>query len=313
MNGLAQVIGSLLMYGIAKTCHSHLAAWRIMFLICGALTAAMGIVFYFLMPSDPTTAWFLTEKERQAMRIRMMEDREGGDRTNFSLPQLKEALFDYRSWFVFWFGILVTMDSSVLTFASLIIKNLNYNSLQSLLYVAPSGAVQIAFIWIGLLGCMVFPRNRCLVVILLSIPPLVGNILLLKLSLNAGWGLIVSAWLASCISDVMAITMSLSASNTKGNTKRAVTNTLYFIGYCVGCIGGPQLWKNSEAPRYFEGVVTSIVDWCLFVVCVAAYWVLCSWENKRRDREAEFTDTDQTQETARDITDKEDRLFRYSY
>ena len=115
MNGLAQVVGSLLMYGIGKTSHSHLAAWRILFLICGALTSAMGIVFYFIMPSNPTKAWFLTEQELQAVKTRMSLDREGGDKTSFSSAQLKEALLDYRSWFVFWFGILVTMNSPVLT------------------------------------------------------------------------------------------------------------------------------------------------------------------------------------------------------
>ena len=121
MNGLAQVLGSLLMYGIGKTSHSHLAPWRIQFLICGALTSAMGIVFYFIMPTDPSSAWFLTEKERQSMKARMSQDREGGDKTSFSFPQLKEALLDYRTWFVFWFGILVTMNSPVLTVGPLLL------------------------------------------------------------------------------------------------------------------------------------------------------------------------------------------------
>ena len=108
----------------------------------------------------------------------------------------------------------------------------------------------------------------------------------------------------------MAITLSLSASNVKGNTKRAVSNSLYFIGYSVGCIAGPQLWKDKAAPRYFEGVVTAIVDWCLFIVVVTAYWAFCYLENRKRDRES--TDDVQQFDTT-DITDKEDRLFRYNY
>jgi hypothetical protein len=35
------------------------------------------------------------------------------------------------------------------------------------------------------------------IVILLVVVPLVGNILLLKLSLSSGWGMIVASWLMS--------------------------------------------------------------------------------------------------------------------
>ncbi|KAL1982001.1 hypothetical protein VTN96DRAFT_1825 [Rasamsonia emersonii] len=312
MNGIAQVIGSLLMYGIGKNTALSLQPWRVLFVICGALTVACGIVFYFIMPSGPEDAWFLTEREKQVLIERMAADREGGDKTNFSLSQLKEALTDAKAWFAFAFGVLVTMQSSVLTFASLIIKNLNYTKFQTMLYAAPSGAVQVCFIWIGILGCFLLPKNRSLVVLLLIIPPLIGNCLLLKLPLTAGWGMIGSSWLASCISDIMAILLSLSASNVKGNTKRAIVNTFFFIGYCAGCIAGPQLWKDNEAPRFFEGEVTAIVTWCLLFVAMCAYWYMCAAENRRRDQLAGTVEI-RAFEKGEDVTDKEDLMFRYSY
>jgi hypothetical protein len=60
--------------------------------------------------------------------------------------------------------------------------------------------VQVAFLWIGVVGCWIFPRNRSLVTMALIIPPLIGNVLLLKLTVDAGWGMIASAWLVSVIS-----------------------------------------------------------------------------------------------------------------
>jgi hypothetical protein len=66
-----------------------------------------------------------------------------------------------------------------------------------MLYLAPSGAVQIALLWIGVIGCMLFPNNRTYVALALVIPPLIGTVLLLKLSLDAGWGMIAAAWLVS--------------------------------------------------------------------------------------------------------------------
>ncbi|KAG9956740.1 hypothetical protein KCU61_g9605, partial [Aureobasidium melanogenum] len=153
MNALAQVVGSLLMFGIAGNKNLTIASWRVMFIVCGAMTVAIGIVFFFAMPSGPQDAWFLNEREKEVLAARMVKCHEGGDRKNFSVAQLREALQDVKVWLIFCFGLLVTMQSPVLTFASLIIKGLGYSSHETLLYVAPSGAVQLALIWIGVVLC----------------------------------------------------------------------------------------------------------------------------------------------------------------
>jgi hypothetical protein len=116
----------------------------------------------------------------------------------------------------------------------------------------------------------------------------------------------------------MSILLSLSASNVKGNTKRAIVNTMFFIGYCAGCIGSPQLW--TQKPRYTEGVITSIVTWCLLFMTVILYRFLCASDNTKRD-----SDMSSNAEAAGlefqldgnglprdDLTDKEDRKFRYA-
>jgi MFS family permease len=197
MNGIAQVVGCLLMYGIGKNGSLPLAPWRTLFIICGALTIAAGIAFFILMPSGPQDAWFLSAREKQVLSLRMAHDREGGDKTSFSIKQLKETILDPKAWCAFWFGVLVTMQSPVLTFATLVINSIGYSQLQTMLYTAPSGAVQVALLWIGMLLCYILPRQRTIVVVLLCIPPIVGNILMLVLPLSAGWGVIVSAWLVS--------------------------------------------------------------------------------------------------------------------
>lgn len=116
------------------------------------------------------------------------------------------------------------------------------------------------------------------------------------------------------------ILISLTASNVKGNTKRSVVNAMFFIGYCAGCIGGPQLW--TKAPRYFSGVVTAIVTWCLLFVAIIAYRIVCSRDNAKRDADGKNDSSresrageillDQTGAPKTDLTDKEDREFRYT-
>lgn len=77
------------------------------------------------------------------------------------------------------------------------INTIGYDKFETMLYTAPSGAVQVLVLWIGVAGCWLFPRNRTLVILVLIIPPLVGTVLLLKLSTDAGWGMIVASWLVS--------------------------------------------------------------------------------------------------------------------
>jgi hypothetical protein len=123
---------------------------------------------------------------------------------------------------------------------------------------------------------------------------------------------------ASCVTATMSILLSLCASNVKGNTKRAIVNTMFFIGYCAGCIGSPQLWTHK--PRYTEGVITSIVTWCLLFVAVIIYRLLCMADNKQRDTYDGTSTIDMTQDfdldenglPKTDLTDKQDTAFRYS-
>jgi hypothetical protein len=219
MNGIAQVIGCLLMYGIGKNSALPLQPWRTLFLVCGGLTCGAGILFFFLMPNGPKDAWFLSAREKEVLSLRMAKDREGGDKTAFSMRQLKESLLDVKVWFVFAFGVLITMQSPVLTvsrwrsctlycffvrrltaliqFASLVIKDIGYDIFETMLYTAPSGVVQVTFLWIGVFGCWLFPNNRTLVAMALCIPPLIGCVLLMQLTAEAGWGMIASAWLVS--------------------------------------------------------------------------------------------------------------------
>ena len=202
------------MYGIGHR-EMKVAQWKAMFLICGGLTVFAGILFFFLMPTGPDTAWFLKPHEKEIAAKRLQVESEGGDQTYFSMSQLKEAACDIRAYLSFFFGVLITLPSPVIAvsivwplevilincspfleqFASLIIHYLGYSNFDTMLYTSPSGAVQIGFVWVGILFCYLWPNRRCAILIGLTIVPLTGVILLFALPLTAGWGMIVASWL----------------------------------------------------------------------------------------------------------------------
>lgn len=115
----------------------------------------------------------------------------------------------------------------------------------------------------------------------------------------------------------MSLLLSLAASNVKGNTKRAIVNSMFFIGYCAGCIGSPQLWTHK--PRYREGIITALVTWGLLITTVLIYRYLCVSDNNRRDKLASNPNDshlevilDKHGAPEIDLTDKQDKSFRYS-
>lgn len=104
----------------------------------------------------------------------------------------------------------------------------------------PAGALQIITIWVAALG-MRFTKNlRCMWGIILSLVPLVGSICQLTLPATDKWGIVVATWLAACSSSLMVVSLSLAASNVKGNTKKSTVSAIFFVAYCVGCIVSPQ-------------------------------------------------------------------------
>ena len=57
-------------------------------------------------------------------------------------------------------------------------------------------------------------------------------------------------WIISAVSPVFPLMLSLFASNTAGFTKKSLTSTFIFVGYCVGNLLGPQFFISTEAPNY---------------------------------------------------------------
>jgi hypothetical protein len=72
------------------------------------------------------------------------------------------------------------------------------------------------------------------------------------------------------------------ATNVKGNTKKSVVSAVFFVGYSVGCISGPQLWQAQDAPRYIKGCISSLVSWALLVVTFSVYYFYLKRRNNKR-------------------------------
>lgn len=312
-NALAQIVGNFLVYGISKNSNITLATWKVTFLIAGALTLFVGGLFYFLVPFQPGTAYFLTEREREIAKARILMESDRGEKQSFSLNQLKESFdLDWITVSAFLFGFLITATSGPIIFASLYLLNMGYDKYQVVEYGLPAGALQLVCIWTGVAATRIFPNERCLIIMGLILVPLVGNIVLLGLPASNHWGGIVGAWLGSCITSFMSVFLSLIASNTRGNTRKAIVNNVFFLGYSVAAIVYPQWWNYTKDPTYRTGLSVDVAFWGLLEAVVLLYRFWCIRENKRRDV-LEDKGLVPQQDGDADLTDKDDLHHRYMY
>lgn len=149
-NGVAQIVGGLIAYGIAVGAREHGAAidsWKIVFLVTGLLTAAMGVVFWFFIPDNQLNAWFLSKRDRLLAVERIRRNEQGVGNKHWKVYQFREALTDPLTWMFFFYSLAADIPNGGITnFFSQLIVSFGYTKEESLLYGTPGGAVEIVTI-----------------------------------------------------------------------------------------------------------------------------------------------------------------------
>jgi len=123
-------------------------------------------------------------------------------------------------------------------FTSIIVGSFGFDTLGTQYLQVPGGAVQFAALLGGGFICSHFPNSRCIVMIAANLICILGAAMLVGLPASNKWGRLVGLWL--CYFQGLGFSMSLTmvSSNVAGYTKKQVTGTILFVGYCVGNIIG---------------------------------------------------------------------------
>jgi ACS family allantoate permease-like MFS transporter len=101
------------------------------------------------------------------------------------------------------------------------------------------------------------------------IPNIVSGIMMLTLPWSNQGGLLTSIYLGGLGTSGFVLALSWCAATNTGHTKKTTTNAMLLIGYCLGNLLSPQMWKAEYAPRYYIpwGVIlaTYIICPCMLV------------------------------------------------
>jgi len=315
-NGWAQIFGGLVAYGIAVGCRKSgttIEPWKIVFLVTGALTICVGLLFLWIMPDNQLNCRWLSKEDRILAIERIRTNSQGVGNKHFKLYQLKEALLDPLSWAFFFYALMADIpNGGISNFFSQLIVGFGYTPEESLLYGTPGGAVEIVF----LLACGWAGEKygyRVLISIIGLCVAIVGMLLIVALPLSNNSGRLAGYYLTQAGPTPFVALLSLISSNVAGYTKKTTVAAMYLIGYCAGNIIGPQTFRPQDAPRYVPAEVTIICCWvtCLGILLFIHFYCASQNKKKARLRAAPGYVRLENQEWL-DLTDRENVEFVYT-
>ncbi|KAL4906381.1 hypothetical protein BDW74DRAFT_190114 [Aspergillus multicolor] len=308
MNGISAIVGALLAYGAG---HAEGLA------IVGSMTIAWGFVIYAYLPDGPHNAKMLSEYERIVAVWRISRNQTGLKQPRINTSQIKEALVDPRQWLLYLMAICYgILNGGVANFLAAIIKGFGYSPLRTSLLQTPVGAFELVMvIAFGYLSKV--PNMLGVTIVLSCIPGLAGLIGIMKISIERHrFALVAMCWLQGILGAPIILNWTLPGLNTAGHTKRSTVLGIYFVLYCAGNIAGPHLFLHAETPRYPTAIKGLAGSYAGAMGLQVIYTVYCAWENRRKRRvglldEAAVNAAEVAMEGFEDLTDRENRHFRY--
>ncbi|WKT43884.1 Major facilitator superfamily [Fusarium oxysporum f. sp. vasinfectum] len=310
-NGVAQIFGGLLAYGISnstKTYETTIQPWKIIFLVCGLLTVVFGGVFLWIVPDDQTNARWLTKKNQLLCIQRIKVNQQGIGNRHWKKHQALEAITDPLTWaFVLYALFAMIPNGGMTNFFSPLISSFGYAPEQALLYGAPGGAVQIVTVVLsGYLGDRY--HNRLLVSSTGLLVAIVGMSLIAFLPDHLKVGRLAGFYLnQTAICPFVAI-LSLISTNIAGYTKKTTVAAMYLIAYCVGNIIGPQTFRGTSwKPAEFTFIGCYVI---CFVDLLFIRWY-CLRLNRGKVALIQQEDVMEGNRQWLDLTDRENPDFRY--
>ena len=235
-SGYVSIFAPLINYGLGHI-NGALSPWRYMYLVAGSITIIWAFVILFYMPPDPIRMKGLTDRERYIAVARMRVNNAGVRNTHFKKQQAFEVLKDIRFWIVFSMAFLIMIaNGPVSSFIPIIINDFGFGRLESLLLTMPAGAIIGTVELLAPYLAYKFPGNRTWLIFGCQLGTILASLLLWLLPRNNTGGLLFACYILASFGGGYAVLMGVQTANTAGYTKKSVTASGIFLGYCLGMV-----------------------------------------------------------------------------
>ncbi|KAI9639879.1 MFS transporter [Dioszegia hungarica] len=281
---LSSVMNGLLATAAQSYKGTALKQWQLLFMIVGLITFVWSIMLFCFLPASPTSAWWLTLRQRVIATRRQAGNHTGMESKQWKWAQFFEALYDPKTWLIFCINLVLNIpNGGLVTFNSIIVASLGFTIQQTTLLGIPTGVISwISSLFFGWLA--VKTGQRCYAAMAACVIPLVGTILLYTVPRSNIGGSLVSLYLVYFYWGPYIVMMGSVYANTGGYTKKMIVYALSYIGYSVGNIVGPLTFTTDQAPKYTGGVIAMLVCYCAAIFLILAYRFLIQYSNRQRER-----------------------------
>ncbi|ATZ51438.1 hypothetical protein BCIN_07g00770 [Botrytis cinerea B05.10] len=283
---LAGAFGGLLASGIGKMDGLRgYSGWRWIFIIEGVLTCVVALAFFFLIPSFPEDAKWLTPDERAYVKARLQVDqgRSAAER-KITFKDACRVFKDYKvilGGFMY-FGMIIPAYGYAF-FAPGIISTYGYSPIQTQLHSVPPWACAFAFA-MCIAFASDFTRHRFAFTIAPICVAITGFAILLTVHDNTKLQYAALFLVAMGAYSAMPVIVCWFNMNLGGHHRRSV-GTAWQVGF--GNIGGiiaTYAFLAKDAPEYKTGYGICLGFLCLSAMSCLLYFVAVMLENRQRDR-----------------------------
>ncbi|PYH71469.1 putative MFS transporter [Aspergillus vadensis CBS 113365] len=286
MNGVVNMFGSLITYGLGHIASSVFEPYQIIFLFFGLITIVFSAVVFILTPDSPMKSKFLHEEDKVLAIERLRMNQQGIETHEWKWQHVKETCLDIKSFF--WFALMFSISipsGGISTFGPLIIEAFGFNQFDTILFNIPFGAVQLIATmggaWMATKLQMKGP-----VIALLCLPAIAGCVMLLQIPHdgNHNGALLAGYYIISVYPGITPLIYSWSAGNTGGETKKKLVNGVLLVGQCAGNVLGSNLYTTTEAPLYRRGLLSNLAMFCVLILLCALNMGYLFFLNKKHEK-----------------------------
>jgi sugar phosphate permease len=233
--GYVSAISPLINYGLGHVAGGGLNSWQYMYLVAGVVTVLWALVVLFFLPPDPIRAKGLSDRERYIAIARIRENNAGVRNKYFKTSQALESLRDIRFWLVFSIAFFMMIaNGPVSSFIPIIVNGFGFNRLHSLLLTLPAGAMVGTIELAASYAAYKFSGIRTWVIVVCQCGTMMASVLLWRLPRVEKSSLLFACYILGSYSGGYAVLIGLQIANSAGYTKRSVTSSGLFAGYCLG-------------------------------------------------------------------------------
>lgn len=312
-SGTATIVGALLSFGFQHIHTTEFQSWQILFLVVGLITILFGIFVWFYLPDNVVNSQFLDNSEKMLVLEHIRENQTGTENKKFKKEQLYELIFKDK---LTWPMLLLTGTSQIVTgaigtYSATVIGTFGFDGYKTALLQIPLGAIIIIII---VITTQLVARygHRTYITVSMFIPSIIGAIVLLSTNIiTQQIGNLLALYLLYSGSSSITLIYAWNSANTAGYTKRMFRNALTMIFFSLSCLLGPQMFQAKDFPGYVPAKIAILVTQVASVPLTLLVGYLSKKENEKRDNEPLHKLPDNYQFL--DLTDMENRSFRYSY